>query len=84
MQRYCRYCHVLHDLDAFPKEDVRTICVRRNELRLKRSRERRKEIRQILLEARRTDQGMEGLDQVLGSVNPLGAGMGMQPSGMGK
>mmetsp|Transcript_2987 Transcript_2987/g.6782 ORF Transcript_2987/g.6782 Transcript_2987/m.6782 type:complete len:242 (-) Transcript_2987:3790-4515(-) len=27
-QRYCRYCHVLHDLDAFPKEDVRTICVR--------------------------------------------------------
>jgi hypothetical protein len=53
-QRYCRYCHVLHDLDAFPLDDVRTICVRRNELRLKRSRERRKEIRQILVEARRT------------------------------
>jgi hypothetical protein len=45
LQRYCRYCHVLHDLDAFPRDDVRTICVRRNELRLKRSRERRKEMK---------------------------------------
>ena len=56
-QRYCRYCHVLHDLDAFPKEDVRTICVMRNELRLKRSRERRKEIRHILTaeDARRSN-----------------------------
>jgi len=45
LQRYCRYCHVLHDLDAFPQDDVRTICVRRNELRLKRSRERRHEMK---------------------------------------
>jgi hypothetical protein len=45
VQRYCRYCHVLHDLDAFPQDDVRTICVRRNELRLQRSRERRQEIK---------------------------------------
>ena len=47
LQRYCRYCHVLHDLDAFPKKDIRTICVMRNELRLKRSRERRRELQLV-------------------------------------